>query len=192
MSSPACAEPEQPDAVVLQCGTDALYGDPCGVHNLSIAAYVRAVQAVRAWKLPTLVLGGGGYTPADHARTAAAVTAAVLGRWSDHPKDGCLTRQMEVPLHDLWPAYAQRPQLDVPAGESLSRACSRRLTTLRRIYKGRERRGLAVRGRGGLRPARREAARLSRPLGPRTRSQRIRNTIESPSPCRFTLRSSVV
>jgi hypothetical protein len=45
-----------------------------------------------------------------------------------------------------------------------------------------------VRGRGGLRPARREAARLSRPLG---RSPHIANTIESPSRCTSPLRSSV-
>ncbi|KAJ2758848.1 histone deacetylase, partial [Coemansia nantahalensis] len=52
----------QPNAVVLQCGTDSLAGDKLGCFNLSMDGHAECVRFVKDFNLPTLVLGGGGYT----------------------------------------------------------------------------------------------------------------------------------
>eukprot|EP00667_Euglena_gracilis_P010012 EG_transcript_10181 len=65
----------QPEAVILLCGADGLAGDRLGLMNLSLASYIAVAWLVRGWALPTLVLGGGGYTVANVARCWAAVTA---------------------------------------------------------------------------------------------------------------------
>lgn len=52
----------RPEAIVLQCGADSLNGDKLGPFNLSSAGHANCVSFVKTFKLPTLVLGGGGYT----------------------------------------------------------------------------------------------------------------------------------
>ena len=49
----------QPQAVVCQCGADALNGDPMATYNLTLRGYGDSLQHVLGWKLPTLLLGGG-------------------------------------------------------------------------------------------------------------------------------------
>ena len=51
-----------PGAVVLQCGADSLSGDRLGCFNLSIDGHAECVRFVKSFNLPTLVVGGGGYT----------------------------------------------------------------------------------------------------------------------------------
>jgi histone deacetylase 1/2 len=69
----------RPGAVVLQCGADSLTGDRLGVFNLTLRGHAECVRFVRSFGLPTLVLGGGGYTIRNVARCWANETAVILG-----------------------------------------------------------------------------------------------------------------
>eukprot|EP00597_Dinobryon_sp_UTEXLB2267_P016323 CAMPEP_0201093396 /NCGR_PEP_ID=MMETSP0812-20130820/1906_1 /ASSEMBLY_ACC=CAM_ASM_000668 /TAXON_ID=98059 /ORGANISM="Dinobryon sp., Strain UTEXLB2267" /LENGTH=333 /DNA_ID=CAMNT_0047345533 /DNA_START=218 /DNA_END=1216 /DNA_ORIENTATION=- len=68
----------QPGAVVLQCGADSLSGDRLGCFKLSIKGHADCVSFVRSFQLPTLVLGGGGYTLRNVPRCWAFETAVLL------------------------------------------------------------------------------------------------------------------
>jgi len=70
----------QPEAVVLQCGGDSLSGDRLGCFNLSMRGHANCVAFVKSFDLPTLVLGGGGYTMRNVARTWAYETSVVVGQ----------------------------------------------------------------------------------------------------------------
>ena len=52
----------QPTAIVLQCGADSLANDRLGCFNLSIKGHGKCVEFIKNYGIPTLVLGGGGYT----------------------------------------------------------------------------------------------------------------------------------
>ncbi|TRM63186.1 hypothetical protein BD626DRAFT_557650 [Schizophyllum amplum] len=69
----------QPSAIVLQCGADSLGCDRLGAFNLSIKAHGDCVAYVRAFGLPLLVLGGGGYTVKNVSRCWAYETAVLAG-----------------------------------------------------------------------------------------------------------------
>lgn len=58
----------KPTAVVLQCGADSLSCDRLGCFNLSIKGHGECVRFVKSFGLPTLVVGGGGYTIRNVAR----------------------------------------------------------------------------------------------------------------------------
>lgn len=58
----------RPTAVVLQCGADSLGGDRLGCFNLSIKGHGECVKFIRDYGLPTVILGGGGYTVRNVAR----------------------------------------------------------------------------------------------------------------------------
>ena len=68
----------RPGAVVLQCGADSLAGDKLGTFNLSLKGHADCVSYVKSFNLPTLVLGGGGYTMNNVARCWAYETAVLL------------------------------------------------------------------------------------------------------------------
>ncbi|MBL8700637.1 MAG: acetoin utilization protein AcuC [Alphaproteobacteria bacterium] len=69
----------RPDALVLQCGADALADDPMSELALSNRAYWDAVGALRGAAPRLLVLGGGGYNPWSVARCWAGIWAALNG-----------------------------------------------------------------------------------------------------------------
>lgn len=69
----------QPSAIVLQCGADSLSGDLLGQFNLSMRGHANCVEFVKRFGLPTLVLGGGGYTIPNVARTWAYETGVLVG-----------------------------------------------------------------------------------------------------------------
>ncbi|KAH8592154.1 hypothetical protein B0O99DRAFT_549448 [Bisporella sp. PMI_857] len=69
----------KPQAVVLQCGGDSLSGDRLGCFNLSMRGHANCVSFVKSFNLPTLVLGGGGYTMRNVARTWAYETGVLVG-----------------------------------------------------------------------------------------------------------------
>lgn len=48
-----------PDAIVVQCGADALAHDPYGGAGLSLKGYCSCIQKVLDKRKPTLLLGGG-------------------------------------------------------------------------------------------------------------------------------------
>jgi len=68
-----------PDALVMQCGADALDDDPLSRLSLSNGALWRAVAAVRGLAPRLLVLGGGGYNPWSVARCWTGVWAVLNG-----------------------------------------------------------------------------------------------------------------
>ena len=69
----------RPGAVVLQCGADSLANDKLGVFNLSMHGHANCVRFVKGFNLPVLVLGGGGYTMRNVARTWAFETGQLVG-----------------------------------------------------------------------------------------------------------------
>jgi histone deacetylase 1/2 len=75
----AVMEYYKPDAIVLQCGGDSLSGDRLGCFNLSMQGHANCVKFVKKYGKPTLVLGGGGYTMRNVARTWAYETGALIG-----------------------------------------------------------------------------------------------------------------
>ncbi|KAL9082770.1 MAG: hypothetical protein Q9159_006183 [Coniocarpon cinnabarinum] len=70
----------RPGAVVLQCGGDSLSGDRLGCFNLSMKGHANCVKFVKSFGLPVLVLGGGGYTMRNVARTWAYETGLLVGQ----------------------------------------------------------------------------------------------------------------
>ena len=74
-----CVYTFQPSAIVLQCGADSLGLDRLGCFNLSIAAHGECVAFTKAFGLPMLVLGGGGYTIRNVARCWTYETSVLTG-----------------------------------------------------------------------------------------------------------------
>ena len=68
----------QPTAIVLQSGADSLGCDKIGAFNLSIAAHGECVRFIKAFNIPLVVLGGGGYRPKNVSRCWAYETAVLL------------------------------------------------------------------------------------------------------------------
>ncbi|KAL0867581.1 hypothetical protein ABMA27_008349 [Loxostege sticticalis] len=58
----------RPTAIVLQCGADSLAGDRLGCFALSTRGHGECVKFVKNLNVPTLVVGGGGYTLRNVAR----------------------------------------------------------------------------------------------------------------------------
>ncbi|GAU89996.1 hypothetical protein RvY_02480 [Ramazzottius varieornatus] len=69
----------QPSAIVLQCGADSLGGDRLGSFSLSIKGHGKCVEYMKAYNLPLLVLGGGGYTVRNVARCWTHETSLLVG-----------------------------------------------------------------------------------------------------------------
>lgn len=65
----------RPEALVIQCGADALADDPLGKQDLSNRALWQAVAGLKGVAPRLLVLGGGGYNPWSVARCWAGVWA---------------------------------------------------------------------------------------------------------------------
>ncbi|KAI0126828.1 histone deacetylase RpdA/Rpd3 [Xylariales sp. AK1849] len=94
-----------PDAVVLQCGGDSLSGDRLGCFNLSMEGHANCVKFVKSFNLPTLVLGGGGYTMRNVARTWAFETGLLV--------DANMPRTL--PFNEYYEYYGPDYALDVRA-----------------------------------------------------------------------------
>lgn len=69
----------RPSAIVLQCGADSLAGDKLGCFNITMNGHANCVQFVRKLGIPFMMVGGGGYTVKNVARTWAYETACALG-----------------------------------------------------------------------------------------------------------------
>jgi len=69
----------QPSAIVMQCGTDSLAHDKLGKFNLTLRGHSACLRFVKSFGVPTIVLGGGGYTIPNVARCWAYETAVCLG-----------------------------------------------------------------------------------------------------------------
>ncbi|CEL59583.1 histone deacetylase 1/2 [Rhizoctonia solani AG-1 IB] len=95
----------RPGAIVLQCGADSLSGDKLGVFNLSMEGHAACAQFVRSFNIPTILLGGGGYTTKNVARAWTYETACALGIEHEIP------RMLPYTDHLEW--YGPRYRLDV-------------------------------------------------------------------------------
>jgi acetoin utilization protein AcuC len=73
-------EAATPDAIVLQCGCDALADDPMTRLALSNRALWRTVDLVRGMTGRLVVLGGGGYNPYAVGRCWAGIWGVLTGR----------------------------------------------------------------------------------------------------------------
>lgn len=93
----------KPTAVVLQCGGDSLSGDRLGCFNLSMRGHANCVNFVKSFNLPTLVLGGGGYTMRNVARTWAYETGQLVG----------VEMGPDLPFTDYYEYYSPDFELDV-------------------------------------------------------------------------------
>ncbi|WP_255509496.1 acetoin utilization protein AcuC [Oceaniovalibus sp. ACAM 378] len=69
----------RPEAVILQCGADALMEDPLSRLALSNNAHLEVVAALQQVAPRYLVLGGGGYNPWSVGRCWAAVWGVLNG-----------------------------------------------------------------------------------------------------------------
>jgi hypothetical protein len=96
----------RPAAIVLQCGADSLGCDRLGCFNLSIAGHGECVRFIKDFKLPTLVVGGGGYTIRNVSRCWTYETSVVV--------DQCLPDKLpdNVYLEYFAPDYRLHPKLD--------------------------------------------------------------------------------
>ena len=68
-----------PDAIVLQCGSDAIEEDPLSRLSLSNNAHAEIAVALTALAPRLIVLGGGGYNPWSVARCWTRVWGALNG-----------------------------------------------------------------------------------------------------------------
>jgi len=86
----------KPTAVVLQCGADSLTGDRLGCFNLTLEGHAACVEYIKSFNVPTLVLGGGGYTVRNVARCWAYETSVLLNAPLSN----------DIPYNDFFEYYA--------------------------------------------------------------------------------------
>ncbi len=77
---PVAMDVFRPQAVVLQAGTDILFGDPLGKLHISTQQFLSVVTRVAQDSPRLLVIGGGGYHPLLLARCWTGVWALLSGR----------------------------------------------------------------------------------------------------------------
>jgi histone deacetylase 1/2 len=95
----------RPTAVVLQCGADSLAGDRLGCFNLTIKGHAKCVDFVRSFGLPTLVLGGGGYTIRNVARCWTYETSVLLNQEVSN----------DLPFNDYFEYFGPDFKLHIPS-----------------------------------------------------------------------------
>ncbi|KAJ5386718.1 Histone deacetylase RPD3 [Penicillium cosmopolitanum] len=93
----------RPEAIVLQCGGDSLSGDRLGCFNLSMRGHANCVNFIKSFDLPTMILGGGGYTMRNVARTWAFETGILVGD----------SLGSDLPYNDYYEYFAPDYELDV-------------------------------------------------------------------------------
>ncbi|KAG5289783.1 histone deacetylase [Histoplasma ohiense] len=93
----------RPEAVVLQCGGDSLSGDRLGCFNLSMRGHANCVKYVRSFGIPTMIVGGGGYTMRNVARTWCFETGILVGEQLG----------TELPYNDYYEYFSPDYELDV-------------------------------------------------------------------------------
>ncbi|KAG1043323.1 hypothetical protein G6F25_002505 [Rhizopus arrhizus] len=96
----------RPGAVVMQCGGDSLSGDRLGCFNLSMRGHASCVEFVKSFNIPMMMVGGGGYTIRNVARTWTFETGLAVGE--------DLTEQ-ELPYNNYFEYYGPEYKLDVPS-----------------------------------------------------------------------------
>lgn len=98
----------RPTAIVLQCGADSLTGDRLGCFNLTLHGHAKCVEHVKSYNVPTLVLGGGGYTVRNVARCWTYETSVLLGTPISN----------ELPYNDFYEYYGPDFKLHLTASNT--------------------------------------------------------------------------
>ena len=97
----------RPGAVVLQCGADSLTGDRLGCFNLTLKGHGACVEFVKSFGLPTLVLGGGGYTIREwdvrHGRRGGREGAPLPRALCMGRSRQCVSAPSTTPTHTRFP-----------------------------------------------------------------------------------------
>jgi hypothetical protein len=101
--------------VVLQCGADSLTGDRLGCFNLSLKGHASCVEFVKSFGLPTLVLGGGGYTVRNVARCWAYETSVLLNTPISN----------DIPYNDFFEYYSPDFKLHLTPSTTMDNVNSR-------------------------------------------------------------------
>ncbi|KAF1331561.1 Histone deacetylase, partial [Globisporangium splendens] len=104
-----------PAAVVLQCGADSLTGDRLGCFNVTTKGHGECVRFVKSFGLPTLVLGGGGYTIRNVSRAWAYETSVLLDEEVSN----------NIPYNDYFEYYAPNFKLHLEPDPDLENANSK-------------------------------------------------------------------
>ena len=108
----------RPGAIVLQCGADSLAGDKLGCFNLSMEGHASCVEFVLKFRVPVLVLGGGGYTMRNVARAWAYETGLLVGQrvGPGKPLLSVTTNTHEdLPYNDYYDYFSPTYTLTVPS-----------------------------------------------------------------------------
>ncbi|KAK6459718.1 histone deacetylase RPD3 [Scheffersomyces xylosifermentans] len=93
----------QPSAIVLQCGGDSLSGDRLGCFNLSMSGHANCINYVKSFNIPMMVVGGGGYTMRNVARTWAFESGLLNN----------VILPAELPYNEYYEYYGPDYKLDV-------------------------------------------------------------------------------
>ncbi|GAA5984422.1 hypothetical protein JCM11641_000132 [Rhodosporidiobolus odoratus] len=94
----------RPGAVILQCGADSLASDKLGSFNLSMSGHASCVAFMRTFNVPLMILGGGGYTIRNVARTWAYETGIACG----------VEMGKDLPFNEYIEYFGPEFKLDVP------------------------------------------------------------------------------
>ena len=100
----ATMETYRPSVIVLQCGADSLGCDRLGCFNLSLQGHGNCISFIKSFKVPLLVLGGGGYTIRNVSRCWAYETGLLCSRLlpNELPSD-TQHREYFAPDYQLFP-----------------------------------------------------------------------------------------
>lgn len=93
----------QPSAIAFQCGGDSLSGDRLGCFNLSMQGHANCINFIKSFGIPLMILGGGGYTMRNVARTWTFETGLLNERILDH----------ELPFNDYYEYFGPDYKLEV-------------------------------------------------------------------------------
>lgn len=96
----------QPNVVVCQCGVDTLSNDPMESFNLTNHGIGKCLKLLLSWKIPILLLGGGGYNYWNTARCWCYLTGILLG----------LELNSDIPDHKFFLNYGPDYDLNITAG----------------------------------------------------------------------------
>ncbi len=94
----------RPGAIVLQCGADSLSGDRLGCFNLSVKGHGSCIKHIKSLNIPTLVIGGGGYTLRNVPRCWTYETGLLVGEELDS----------KIPTNDYSDYFFPEYSLHVP------------------------------------------------------------------------------
>lgn len=94
----------QPSVIVLQCGADSISGDRLGCFNLTNVGHGNCVEHVKSFNIPLILLGGGGYTIENVAKTWVYDTSIALGMKIDE----------NIPYNEYMEYYGPHYKLYIP------------------------------------------------------------------------------